>query len=215
AMQDLDIRGAGNLLGAEQSGFIADLGYETYQRILKEAVIELKTEEFGDTFTDTAAGKEDEYVSDCLIESDLQLMLPAAYVPTESERIALYQQLDNMETPAQTDTFRASLLDRFGPIPETAEELIRIVPLRRLAITLGIERINLRGGKMYLYFTGRDNKAYYQSAAFGRMVTYMQMNFRRVTVRDNNGKRSMIINDVPTVRAALELLTTIRALPAT
>lgn len=215
AMQDLDIRGAGNLLGAEQSGFIADLGYETYQRILKEAVIELKTEEFGDTFTDTAAGKEDEYVSDCLIESDLQLMLPAAYVPTESERIALYQQLDNMETPAQTDTFRASLLDRFGPIPETAEELIRIVPLRRLAITLGIERINLRGGKMYLYFTGRDNKAYYQSAAFGRMVTYMQMNFRRVTVRDNNGKRSMIINDVPTVRAALKLLTTIRSLPAT
>lgn len=215
AMQDLDIRGAGNLLGAEQSGFIADLGYETYQRILKEAVIELKTEEFGDTFTDTAAGKEDEYVSDCLIESDLQLMLPAAYVPTESERIALYQQLDNMETPAQTDTFRASLLDRFGPIPETAEELIRIVPLRRLAITLGIERINLRGGKMYLYFTGRDNKAYYQSAAFGRMVTYMQMNFRRVTVRDNNGKRSMIINDVPTVRAALDLLTTIRSLPAT
>lgn len=215
AMQDLDIRGAGNLLGAEQSGFIADLGYETYQRILKEAVIELKTEEFGDTFTDTAAGKEDEYVSDCLIESDLQLMLPAAYVPTESERIALYQQLDNMETPAQTDTFRASLLDRFGPIPETAEELIRIVPLRRLAITLGIERINLRGGKMYLYFTGRDNKAYYQSAAFGRMVTYMQMNFHRVTVRDNNGKRSMIINDVPTVRAALDLLTTIRALPAT
>lgn len=215
AMQDLDIRGAGNLLGAEQSGFIADLGYEVYQRILKEAVIELKTEEFGETFTDTNGGKEDEFVSDCLIESDMQLMLPATYVPTEGERISLYQQLDNMENAEQIQTFRESLLDRFGAIPQTTEELIRIVPLRRLAIRLGVERINLKGGKMYLYFVGDNNKAYYQSTAFGRMLTYMQVNFRRVNLRENNGKRSMVINDIRSVADALQQLENIVTLPVT
>ncbi len=117
AMQDLDIRGAGNLLGAEQSGFIADLGYEAYQKILKESVLELKTEEFADSFDDLAGGKEEEYVADCTIESDLELRLPPDYVTQESERISLYQQLDNMERPEQIEQFRNHLRDRFGPIP--------------------------------------------------------------------------------------------------
>ena len=215
AMQDLDIRGAGNLLGAEQSGFIADLGYETYQRILKEAVVELKTEEFGDTFTDVSAGKEEEFVADTLIESDLQLMLPPTYVPQESERITLYQQLDNMENEEQTETFREMLRDRFGAIPATTEELIRIVPLRRAAMRLGIERVNLKGGKMYLYFVGDDNKAYYQSQAFGKVLSYLQLNFRRANLREKNGKRSIVIDRVPTVEAALEILRTILTLPST
>lgn len=147
AMQDLDIRGAGNLLGAEQSGFIADLGYEAYQKILKESVIELKTEEFADTFTDVAGGKEEEFTADCTIESDLELRIPAEYVPQENERITLYRRLDNMEHSTQLDEFRAELRDRFGEIPSTTEELIRVVPLRMAARRLGIERLVLKGGK--------------------------------------------------------------------
>ena len=213
AMQDLDIRGAGNLLGAEQSGFIADLGYETYQKILKESVTELKTEEFGETFTDTAAGKEEEFVADCTVESDLELRLPPSYVPQESERISLYQRLDNMERPDEIETFRENLRDRFGAIPHTTEELISIVPLRMSARRLGIERILLKQGLMYLYFVGDDNKAYYQSKAFGRIVSYLQANPGRVRIRENNGKRSFLISDVKDVATALSILKGIESLP--
>ena len=171
AMQDLDIRGAGNLLGAEQSGFIADLGYEAYQKILKESVIELKTEEFADTFTDVAAGKEEEFTADCTIESDLELRLPAEYVPQENERITLYRRLDNMENLDRLSEFRAELRDRFGEIPATTEELLRVVPLRMAARRLGMERIVLKGGKMRVYFVGDDNKAYYSSPAFGKVLS--------------------------------------------
>lgn len=214
AMQDLDIRGAGNLLGAEQSGFIADLGYETYQKILKESVTELKTEEFADTFTDESAGKAEAFVADCTVESDLELRLPPEYVPQEGERIALYQELDNMEGKEDTDAFRGRLKDRFGPLPEVSEELIRIVPLRSGAKQLGIERLLLKQGKMYLYFVGEDNKAYYQSPAFGRVLSYMQLNTRRCTLREKNGKRSMVVSGVETVLQALDIISTIRTLPA-
>jgi transcription-repair coupling factor (superfamily II helicase) len=214
AMQDLDIRGAGNLLGAEQSGFIADLGYEAYQKILKESVLELRTEEFADTFKEDVDKSNAELVADCTIESDLELLIPASYVPQESERINLYRQLDNMEQPEETETFRAAMRDRFGRIPDETEQLIRIVPLRRIAKTLGIERLNLKGGKMYLYFVGAENEAYYNSAAFGRVVAYMQSEAKRCKPRDINGKRSILIDDVKTVTEALEILQTISATPA-
>ncbi|MDE7418672.1 MAG: transcription-repair coupling factor [Muribaculaceae bacterium] len=213
AMQDLDIRGAGNLLGAEQSGFIADLGYETYQKILKESVLELKTEEFADTFAETTKPGEEEFVADCAIESDLELRLPPLYVPQESERISLYQQLDNMENAEQIEEFRAQLKDRFGAIPHTTEELIKVVPLRLAAKRLGIERLTLKGGKMYVYFVGEENAAYYASTAFGRMLAWLQLDPKRTKLRDINGKRSFLIADVPTVSEALSILETIRALP--
>ena len=206
AMQDLDIRGAGNLLGAEQSGFIADLGYEAYQKILKESVMELKTEEFADEFDELAGGKEEEYVADCTIESDLELRLPPEYVPQESERISLYQQLDNMETPAQTEEFRRQLRDRFGAIPAISEELIKVVPLRMSARRLGIERLALKGGKMRVYFVGDDNKAYYQSAAFGKVLSFVQSDPRRCEIREIKGKRSILISGVSTVADALAIL---------
>jgi len=218
AMQDLDIRGAGNLLGAEQSGFIADLGYETYRKILKESVTELKTEEFADAFdevgADSAAGQEEEFVADCTVESDLELRLPPAYVPQESERISLYQTLDNMELPEQIETFRENLRDRFGEIPHTTEELIRIVPLRMSARRLGIERLLLKGGRMYLYFVGDANKAYYQSKAFGRILTYLQLNPKRCQIREANGKRYFLVGEVPGVAEALAILQGIEALPS-
>ena len=215
AMQDRDIRGAGNLLGAEQSGFIADLGYETYQKILKEAVLELRTEEFSDTFDDASAqndAAEPTYVSDCTIESDMELLLPATYVPQEGERISLYQQLDNMERETDVLEFRRELEDRFGKIPHEAQELIRIVSLRRIARSLGIEKIALKMGQMYLYFVGEENKAYYQSPAFGRILCYLQQNPRRCKLRDIKGKHSILIADVTTVKEAVEILVSITSL---
>ena len=207
AMQDLDIRGAGNLLGAEQSGFIADLGYETYQKILKESVLELKTEEFSEEFEDVAVKGDEEFVADCTIDSDLELRLPPEYVPQESERISLYQQLDNMEKPEQTEQFRAHLKDRFGTIPEISEELIKVVPLRMAARRLGIERLVLKEGKMRLFFVGADNKAYYNSPAFGKVLSYLTKNPLRCELKEVKGKNSIRISDVSSVSEALDILT--------
>ena len=212
AMQDLDIRGAGNLLGAEQSGFIADLGYETYQKILREAVLELKTQEFADTFADENADTDKAYTNDCTIESDLEILFPATYVPQESERILLYQELDNMEKQSDVDAFCKRLEDRFGEIPHEARELILVVALRRIARTLGIEKIVLKQGRMNLHFVSSDNIAYYQSAAFGRILHYLQDNMRRCQLKEQNGKRSMQIANVPTVHDAVDILNTISKL---
>lgn len=211
AMQDLDIRGAGNLLGAEQSGFIADLGYETYQKILKEAVMELRNEEFADLLEDENQ-ESTEYVTDCLIESDMELLLPASYVPTESERIALYQELDSIDRELDLQQFRLKMEDRFGKIPKETLELMRIPRLRRLARQLGIEKVNLKGGKMYIYFVGEENKAYYQSPMFGKLLHYLQENPRRVTIRENNGKRSFVIASVESVEEAVDILSQVHQL---
>ncbi len=214
AMQDLDIRGAGNLLGAEQSGFIADLGYEAYQKILKESVFELRTEEFADTFAPDEKYASDaisqEYASDCVVETDLELLIPATYVPQEGERISLYQELDSMELPggdmSPVEAYRSRLTDRFGAIPDETEELIRIVPLRATARRLGIEKLFLKQGSMYLFFVGDDNKAYYNSPAFGRVLSYMQQHPRQTRLREKEGKRSMVVADINTVEKALDIL---------
>ena len=217
AMQDLDIRGAGNLLGAEQSGFIADLGYETYQRVLKEAVTELRNEEFADTFATIGDGEngEDglnggtEFVTDCVVDTDLELMFPASYVPQENERITLYRELDNMETDDQVEAFEERMVDRFGKIPEMAAELIRIVPLRRTARRLGIEKLVIRQTRMHLFLVGEENVAYYQSPAFGRLLNYVQQNPKRCQLSQKNGRRSIIISNITSVSTALTILRTI------
>ena len=207
AMQDLDIRGAGNLLGAEQSGFIADLGYETYQKILREAVVELRTEEFPDLPGDeTKTNNPDEFVADCTIESDLELLLPFSYVPQESERIALYQELDSIERDDQLEAFEERLRDRFGRIPDAALELLRVPRLRRLARRLGIEKLVLKQGRMFLYFVDESNKAYYSSPMFGRLLNYLQQHPRQVEIRQPNGRRSFAFYKVPSVSRALEIL---------
>lgn len=206
AMQDLDIRGAGNLLGAEQSGFIADLGYETYQRILKEAVTELKNEEFADTLTADDGSGEEEFVADCTVESDMELLLPPDYVPQESERISLYKELDGIERELDLQKFKMNLEDRFGKIPKETAELLRIPRLRYLARRLGIEKIMLKMGQMYMYFVDDNNQAYYRSPMFGRILNYMQAHPRRCRIREKNGRRSIVISDVPTVEEAVALL---------
>ena len=189
-------------------------GYETYQKILKEAVTELRTEEFdrADLAPRDAEGEED-YVADCVIESDMELLLPADYVPQESERIALYQELDSIERELDLQAFKSRLVDRFGKIPEVTAELMRIPRVRRLARRLGIEKVALKQGKMFTYFVDDSNRAYYQSPMFGRMLNYLQRNPRRCQIRERNGKRSFLFNDVTTVEEAQRILTEILELP--
>ena len=207
AMQDLDIRGAGNLLGAEQSGFIADLGYETYQKILQEAVEELKTQEFSELYYgDSSVSENREYVSDCQFESDLELMLPDDYVPQEAERISLYRELDGLEQEREVAAFCERLRDRFGAIPAVTLDLVQVVNLRRVAKELGFEKVSLKQGKMYLYFVGDEHKAYYQSEIFGRVLNYLQQNPRRCKLRELGGRRSMVVQSVSTVLEAVQIL---------
>lgn len=216
AMQDLDIRGAGNLLGAEQSGFIADLGYETYQKILKEAVIELRTEEFAELSKSDVMGTADneEFVSDTVIESDLELLLPATYVPQESERINLYRELDSIETDADIKAFGQRLSDRFGKIPPETEQLMLVPRLRSMGKRMGIEKIVLKNGLMYTYFVGAENKAYYNSKMFGRLLHYLQLNSNRVKIRNTNGRNSFVFSGVSSVQSAVDILGTALILPS-
>lgn len=210
AMQDLDIRGAGNLLGAEQSGFIADLGYETYQKILGEAVHELKTNEFADLIMGDADddGKisGDGFVEECAVESDLELLFPNEYIPTSSERMLVYRELDSLESDDELMKFRTRLTDRFGSVPPTGEELLRVVPLRRLGKQLGIEKILLKGGQMVLYFVSNLESPYYGSAAFGRVMNYVGMSPYECRFRELSGKRSLLVKGIETVEEALNVL---------
>ena len=211
AMQDLDIRGAGNMLGAEQSGFIADLGYETYQKILAEAVKELKNEEFADLYADEIkAGEEkisgEEFVDECSVESDLELLFPNEYIPSSSERMLLYRELDKLELDRDVDAFKSRLIDRFGKIPSEGEELIRIVPLRRLAKRLGVEKVFLKAGRMTLYFVSNLESPYYQSKSFGKIIEYMSKYPRICNLREQDGKRSMVVRHVATVEEAVAIL---------
>lgn len=210
AMQDLDIRGAGNLLGAEQSGFIADLGYETYQKILAEAIKELKNEEFNDLYEEELAqGKElggETFVEECSLESDLRMSFPETYVPSSSERMLLYRELDNLEEDQDIEKFRARMLDRFGPIPPEGEELIEVVRLRRIGKKLGAEKVYLKGGNMTLFFVSNPDSAYYKSKAFGQCIQYASIYAHRCRLREIKDKRSLVIEEVKNVKEAVSIL---------
>ena len=176
-MQDLDIRGAGNMLGAEQSGFIADLGYETYQKILEEAVDELKAEEFADLYSNATENRPDtgsEYVRETYIESDLELMFPPAYIPNDSERVSLYRELDKMEEERDILAFTERLKDRFGKVPKEGKELIRVVRLRRMAKMLGMEKVILKKGQMSIFLVTNPESPYYESEAFDKLLGFIQ-----------------------------------------
>ena len=213
AMQDLDIRGAGNLLGSEQSGFISDLGYETYQKILNQAMAELKSEvvdsaESNHNYPLSAINYEF-FVDDCSLESDIEMYFPDQYVPSDSERMLLYRELDNLATSNHLENdleaYRKRLIDRFGPIPDVAEELIRVVSLRALGKQLGIEKLMLKQGKMYLYFVSNPDSPYYQSDAFGKILKYVSDHTRQCNFREANGKRSVVITPVASVEVALTI----------
>ncbi|MBR6715178.1 MAG: transcription-repair coupling factor [Prevotella sp.] len=215
AMQDLDIRGAGNLLGAEQSGFMEDLGYETYQKVLSQAITELKNDEFGDMFADEIAqGKKvmgDSFIDDCTIESDLPMYFPETYVPGSAERMLLYRELDNIENDRELDAYRQRLIDRFGPVPTEGEELMQVVALRRIGKRLGCEKIIMRQGKMIIQFVSNSQSAYYQSAAFEKMLTYIASHTRRCDLKEVKGRRLMHINQIPSVSEAVNVMRTIES----
>lgn len=211
ALQDLDIRGAGNLLGAEQSGFIADLGYETYQKILKEAVRELKTDEFQELYEKKSQdnGTRNDasmFVDDCTVESDLDMFFPDSFVPNGSERILLYRELDSMERESDIQRFKERLRDRFGQIPQPALELIRVVTLRRMGRELGIEKIFLKGGRMSMFFVSNLDSPYYDGDVFGRVLAYATDNPMTCRLREEPGKRSMIVTGIPNVETAIAVL---------
>ncbi len=209
AMQDLDIRGAGNLLGAEQSGFIADLGYETYQKILNQAVTELKNDEFAELYSDeeqTAELKAGDFVDDCAIESDLEMYFPDSYVPGDSERMLLYRELDNLSADTDLEQYRQRLIDRFGPVPREGEELMLVVPLRRMGKALGCEKLMLKQGRMTIVFPSNPQSPYYRSRAFDAMLSYVAANARRCNLREHNGRRSMVVAQVATVEQAVDVM---------
>ena len=210
AMQDLDIRGAGNLLGAEQSGFMEDLGYETYQKILSQAVTELKNDEFHELYAEQIAqGKDisgDEFVEDCAIESDLEMYFPDNYVPGSSERMLLYRELDNINNDNDLETYRQRLVDRFGEVPHEALELMQVVPLRRLGKRLGCEKIMLRQGKMNMQFVANPDSAYYQSKTFSAVINYVGNHPRRCDFKQVGTRRLLTVRQIPTVEAAVNVL---------
>ena len=210
AMQDLDIRGAGNLLGAEQSGFMEDLGYETYQKILSQAVTELKNDEFHELYAEQIAqGKDisgDEFVEDCAIESDLEMYFPDNYVPGSSERMLLYRELDNINNDNDLETYRQQLVDRFGEVPHEALELMQVVPLRRLGKRLGCEKIMLRQGKMNMQFVANPDSAYYQSKTFSAVINYVGNHPRQCDFKQVGTRRLLTVSQIPTVEAAVNVL---------
>lgn len=210
AMQDLDIRGAGNLLGSEQSGFMEDLGYETYQKILSQAVTELKNEEFNDLYQqEMDEGKQltgDDFVDDCAVESDLETYFPDTYVPGSSERMLLYRELDHLQSEEEVAEFRKRMIDRFGPVPREADELMCVVGLRRLGKSLGCEKIMLKQGTMQLQFVSNVNSPFYRSEMFSRVLAYATTHIQDCALKEKNNKRYLRIRDIKSVEQAKNLL---------
>jgi transcription-repair coupling factor (superfamily II helicase) len=203
AMQDLDIRGAGNMLGAEQSGFIADLGYETYQKILNEAVQELKDEEFAELYADEPEKqKSQKFVTDCMVETDLELMFPHDFIENIPERMSLYRELDSLENEEELQNFEKRLEDRFGKIPPQAQQLMLVVRLRWLAIRYGIERLVLKNERMTAFLVANIHSPYYQSDNFGAMLQYATQNPYKSKLREVESKRSIVFSDIKTIEDA-------------
>lgn len=209
ALQDLDIRGAGNALGAEQSGFIADMGYETYQKVFNEAVNELKASEFAELYASEAQGEMPDaghFIAETAIESDLELHLPESYVPSDNERILLYRELDELSRDEELEAYRRRLIDRFGQPPALVEELIAVPRLRRLGRSLGVEKVILRSGLMSLHLPVDTESRYYQGEVFGRLLEFVGRNTKRCEFRERNGRHIIHIKAVASVSEAIALL---------
>ena len=202
AMRDLDIRGAGNLLGAEQSGFINDIGFETYHKILDEAIAELKENEFSDLFDKE---KDLVYVTDCVIETDMEVLLPSEYIGSTVERVSLYTELDHIKTEERLQEFSQHLIDRFGPLPKQVEDLLDTVRLRWIAKDLGFEKIVLRDNLMTTHFVSNQESPYYETETYHQMMQYIISHPKRCSVKEAHGKLILTIKEVATVGQALDI----------
>ncbi len=203
AMRDLDIRGAGNILGGEQSGFISDIGFEMYNKILDEAILELKETEFKDLYKEE---KHKDFVSDCVIETDLEILLSDDYVPTISERLSLYKELDNIEKEEDLLLFEKRMHDRFGPLPESATDLLNTIRLRWIAKKTGFEKLVLKGQKLIGFFISNQESAYYQSPIFGNILQYLQANPEGCRMKEGKDKLSIVFLNIESVDSALKIL---------
>ena len=231
AMRDLDIRGAGNILGAEQSGFISEIGYDMYHKILNEAIDELKASDFPELlqaesetapaipsrrgvpegrgvshYTDISAFRFP-FVKECTIETDLEVLIPDDYVSNISERLQLYKQLNDLSTEQQLDQYRQQLIDRFGPIPQATQELVLTITLRRIARDFGIERLSLKQGKMALHFPANQQNPFYQSPNFSQLIAYAQSHQRNAHLRETADRLSLLCDNVDSIRTAIDKLT--------
>jgi len=204
ALRDLDIRGAGNLLGAEQSGFINDIGFETYHRILDEAILELKETEFKDIFESEL--KEKKYVSDCIFESDLEILIPLEYVDSSAERISLYTELNHIQNEEGLQRFTNNLIDRFGKIPPQTEDLLNSMRLRWLSRDLGFEKIILRHKEMTVHLVSNQESEYYQTDIFMKIIRYASIHKNRCKVKELNGKNIFNVENVKDVGEALKIV---------
>ncbi len=202
AMRDLDIRGAGNILGGEQSGFISEIGFEMYHKILDEAIMELKENEFKDVFKDE---QHVEFVKDCLIETDLEILVPDHYITNITERLSLYKELDNIQSEEVLLQFLKRLIDRFGPVPKQTAELLNAVRLRWLAKKIGFEKIILKNKKLTGYFISKQDSPYYQSEKFTQVLKFVQQNPSLCRIREANDKLTLTFFNVETVEDALVL----------
>jgi transcription-repair coupling factor (superfamily II helicase) len=190
-MRDLDIRGAGNLLGGEQSGFIAEIGFEMYQKILAEAIRELKRTDFKDVFAEELERKKD-FVADCTIDTDLEILIPESYVDNITERLSLYTQLDDLEEDTELEQFATELTDRFGPIPPQVQELLTTIRSRWLAKELGFEKLILKNKQMRLYFISDPDSAYFESETFNAILDFIQKSVNNARLKQV-GKNFMLV----------------------
>lgn len=203
AMRDLDIRGAGNILGAEQSGFISEIGYDMYHKILNEAIEELKETDFRELFQQEAEETQT-YAKDCVIETDLEVLLPDDYVTSVSERLLLYKELNDLATEEELDRYRNRLIDRFGPIPQPTEELVRTITLRRMAQQFGIEKLVLKQRKMVCHFSSNPDNPFYQSPNFAKLIRYAQNHPQEVHLRETTDRLTLVCDKVPSIQKAIE-----------
>jgi transcription-repair coupling factor (superfamily II helicase) len=225
AMQDLDIRGAGNLLGGEQSGFIADIGFETYQKILNEALFELQPAVGSGQWQQAAGSSDDDCplpaatedcplplnTADCAIDTDMEILIPDSYVGNATEKLRLYKELDSISDEAQLQKIRDELADRFGALPPEVEQLCDIVRLRRKAMALGFEKITLKNQLMIAYFVSNQQSNYYRSPLFAHILRHIQAHPKIFTVKEQHKKLSLTVKNVPTVRRAIEIITAIHS----
>jgi transcription-repair coupling factor (superfamily II helicase) len=210
AMRDLDIRGAGNILGAEQSGFISEIGYDMYHKILNEAIEELKESDFADLFA-AEAEENKEYVKECTIETDLEVLLPDDYVTSVSERLLLYKELNELTTEEELDTYREHLEDRFGPVPPCALELIRTITLRRMAKEFGIEKIVLKQDRMVLHLVSNPQSPFYQSGNFSKVIQFAQAHPRTARLKETPDRLTLSVENVQSITAAIDVLSELKS----
>lgn len=205
AMRDLDIRGAGNLLGGEQTGFMAEIGFEMYQKILEEAIRELKRTSFKDIFQEEISKQED-FVTDCTIDTDLEILIPDDYVESIAERLSLYTRLDDLEDEKSLQAFHKELIDRFGPMPPQVEDLFTTVRCRRLAIELGFEKMTLKDETLRCYFIGKNDSPYFESSVFHNIIKYLQTGTNKVRLKQVGNNFLLIVDDIKSMSNMLEFL---------